>query len=537
MGNRSLSTTQPDTSNNTSVTAETLTTRINQHLAANENESAYECLVQLLVERPDELECHKTAGLVAVSLGKQAEAKGHYRAALGLAPEDFDAKYNLILLEVQSGNVDEAIALLEALSDSHPDKADLKNDLAVLLLNRGEVEPAFACFEAALTIDPNFSLARQNALEYAAENGLVDEGKHLLNQNSDAAGLSDESREDLSRWLDCLSQPHDTEAASLESGVAGMKIAFFASHQAFLTDIMASLKHYNEVRLFEGTNPQEMQSLLEWADIAWFEWCDQYLIEATKLPQSCRIICRLHSYEAFTDMPSQVDWSAVEVVLFVSEAVRELFLQQVTKPPATRVIHNGVDLDRFTIPADKKYGKRIASVGYINYKKNPALLLYCFSKIHQFDPEYTFHVAGTHQDPRIHLYFENYLSRHPLPISFDGWVEDIPAWMADKDYVISTSLFESFHYSIAEGMASGLMPLIHDWYGADRIYPNEYLFSDPDQCLELLKRLQSGDRTATAQANRRFVKERYSVVDQISKTNALLKELAEPTRGLKPEGF
>ena len=112
------------------------------------------------------------------------------------------------------------------------------------------------------------------------------------------------------------------------------------------------------------------------------------------------------------------------------------------------------------------------------------------------------------------MYFDQFLKRHPLPITFDGWVDDMPSWYRDKDYIISTSLFESFHYSIAEGMATGLMPLIHDWYGADKLYPNEYLFSDPDDFLTLVKRLQSSDRFQLAQENRHFIVGKYNSMNK-----------------------
>ena len=55
-------------------------------------------------------------------------------------------------------------------------------------------------------------------------------------------------------------------------------------------------------------------------------------------------------------------------------------------------------------------------------------------------------------------------------------VDNMPDRYADKDFVISTSLSEWFHHSIAEGMASGLRPLIHDRYGAREICPHEFLF-------------------------------------------------------------
>lgn len=270
-----------------------------------------------------------------------------------------------------------------------------------------------------------------------------------------------------------------------------------------------------------------MRKLLDWCDLAWFEWCDNLLINATKLPKSCLTLCRLHSYEAFTEMPRQVDWSKVDHLLLVNESVREI-LQLNTKVSAPiSVIHNGVDLTRFTIPPNKPVGKRICSIGYINYKKNPALLLYCFKAIHDYDPTYSFHIAGVHQDPRFQVYFHHLLPKLNIPITFDGWVNDVPAYLKDKDFVISTSLFESFHYSIAEGMASGVVPLIHDWMGAAQLYPERFLFTTPEDCVRLLREIEREDRTTLRGFCRRYAEDHLSATHQIDRIETLLMEILQ----------
>ena len=48
-------------------------------------------------------------------------------------------------------------------------------------------------------------------------------------------------------------------------------------------------------------------------------------------------------------------------------------------------------------------------------------------------------------------------------------------WYAKVGIVLSTSDFESFHLTIADGAASGAMPVCLNWAGADRIYPAEWL--------------------------------------------------------------
>ena len=54
-----------------------------------------------------------------------------------------------------------------------------------------------------------------------------------------------------------------------------MKIAFFANHRTFITDIATKLSEDHEVRFFEqGDN---MATVMMWADVAWFEFCDDIM--------------------------------------------------------------------------------------------------------------------------------------------------------------------------------------------------------------------------------------------------------------------
>jgi glycosyltransferase involved in cell wall biosynthesis len=219
-------------------------------------------------------------------------------------------------------------------------------------------------------------------------------------------------------------------------------------------------------------------------------------------------------------------------LIFVNRSVQELlgFNTKVTVP--VTIIHTGVDTEKFRIPKSKKYGKRICSIGYINYKKNPALLLYCFKAIHDYDNAYSFHIAGEHQDPRIQIYFEHLIPRLNIPVTFDGWVKDIPSYLEDKDYVISTSLFESFHYSIAEGMASGVIPLIHDWMGAEDLYPREFIFTTPDSCLQLVKSIEKSDRVVLGQECRQHIIAHYDQEIQLGKImDVMNKVLCQEKRG------
>lgn len=511
---------------------------VNQYLQDNEHEKAYQCLLELIEKVDASAVTCNLAGLVAMTLDNQESAREHFTQAIGIDPLDYDSGYNLVVLDMLEEDFDGALKTLTDLNEKHPGIARLQNDLAVVWLNKNEKQKAIDYFEKALEFDPNYHFARENVVTICIDEGLQDRARQLLEKNSKHSQASEASLQDIERWILRLDIPPEdfaqVDSASVmdessdnnsASALTNHKIAFFASHQAFIKDIMKDLSVANEVKLFDGTSVEQISKMLDWADLAWFEWCDNLIIAATQLPRKCKIICRLHSYEAFTDMPAKVDWSKVDRLIFVNPSVQEIFEKQVATKITRKVIYNGVDTSRFSIPENKQTGKKIASVGYINYKKNPALLLYCFKKIHQYDPEYSFHIAGDHQDPRIQLYFDHFLKENPLPIHFDGWVEDMPAWYADKDFVISTSLFESFHYSIAEGMASGLLPLIHNWYGAKNLYPGKYMFNEPDQCLELLKQLETSDRKKLQAENRELIMSRYDQADKSKEISELVQQV------------
>ncbi len=517
-----------------------LTDLANQYLQSDAFPEAYPYLSRLAGLVHDNPRASVMAGLVALKLDRHDRAIMHFRQAVAVSPDDYDANYNLALLEMQAGELDPALQRLRRLARLNPGDAGLHNDIAVLWMRQNRQARAEACFYRALRCDPNYSQARNNAMQFFLERRLFERGKKLLASQEKNNNLTQVSSAEIMRWKEVLEQAQgSTVVTEIEEPRVDLgfthgidvprigRIAVFASHQMFIKGIVDILSEANDVRLFGQQNIHQIGELMEWADLAFFEWCDDLIIEATRLPKRCLIICRLHSYEVFTDMPTRVDWSKVEHLIFVNESVRDIFQRQVKTNVPTSVIYNGVDLDRFRLPEHKRYGKKIASVGYINYKKNPALLLYCFKKIHQYDPEYTLHIAGIHQDPRIAMYFQHFLKQNPLPISFDGWVEDMPQWYADKDFVISTSLFESFHYSIAEGMASGLIPLIHDWYGADNLYPDKYFFSDPDQCLELIMEFEKSGRYALAIENRNYIARRF---DQRQKTNEIIQLLFSLTQ-------
>lgn len=291
------------------------------------------------------------------------------------------------------------------------------------------------------------------------------------------------------------------------------KIAFFVKTgmDSFLGDIINSLQDGYIVEKYIITEAKQIDEGMTWADICWFEWCDELVIYGSQLELAKRkkMICRLHSYEAFTEYPKQVKWEVIDQTIFVAEHIREFVLENVSalKEKQTVIIPNGIDLEKYTYK-ERKPGFNIAYVGYINYKKGPMLLLHAFKEIYDTDKRYKLYIAGEFQDPRDVLYFNQMASEWGIQenVIFQGWQDNLDKWLEDKNYILCTSILESQNLSVMQAMTKGIKPLIHNFVGARGIYPNTYIWTSIKELITLLKNTKY-----ESAEYRKFVCDNYSM--------------------------
>ena len=299
-------------------------------------------------------------------------------------------------------------------------------------------------------------------------------------------------------------------------------------HDSFLAPFLPALERVHEVRFVSLGPGDALAEAIAWANIVWLEWCWDHAVWATRsdLLRGRPCIVRLHSIEALqTDYPGQMDWSVVDRLLLVGDdiasVVRERFPGAAGVP--TRTIPNGIDLARFG-PAAGIDRYRVGWVGHLEPKKNPMLLLQIAHRLRQLDPRYSFHVAGAITDLRTSRYMQRMIPALGLSgaIEFAGAVTDMPSWYADKGVLLSTTMYESFGLNIGEAMAVGAYPVIHDFPGAERLWPTECLFASIDQAVALIRAGRPG-------LYRDWVGERYGLEQQAVAVLALVAELARST--------
>jgi glycosyltransferase involved in cell wall biosynthesis len=293
----------------------------------------------------------------------------------------------------------------------------------------------------------------------------------------------------------------------------------------FLAPLIPALELHYDVRFLSAGPGAALAEAIAWADIVWLEWCWDHAVWATT--SGCltgkRCVLRLHSIEALqTDFPAQVDWSRVDRLITVGEDITDLLLSNfpsIAGHVQPDIIPNGVDMDRFALGHADRY--RIGWVGHLEPKKNPMLLLQIAHALHRADPRYVVHVAGAFTDQRTARYLKRFMGSLGLAgvVRFEGPISAMPAWYADKGVLLSTSMYESFGLNIGEAMAVGAFPVVHDFPGADRLWPEECLFASIDDAVALIRSARPG-------LYREWVRARYGLDRQ---KDAVLRLLADLT--------
>ncbi|MFP4139438.1 MAG: sulfotransferase [Phycisphaerae bacterium] len=259
-----------------------------------------------------------------------------------------------------------------------------------------------------------------------------------------------------------------------------------------LDHVVRDLSDRYEIEYLKSQSLEEIAQWVEWSEVIWLEWANAMAIETTnKLADKLRtrpVFCRLHGFEAFTNMPAKINWQVVDRLIFVARHKQEVF--EANFPNATVhkvVLRNGVDTRRFSIPDGKENTKHLLLFGHLNMRKGLPMLVQCYNQLLKQDDSFHLTIRGEWQNPKYRLgvmTMVDELNLHDRIHFEEKWIDDLDAWLIDKSHILSFSLEESFHYTIGNSMAAGLKPIIHAWRESREIWPEKYIFNDIDGFLQ-----------------------------------------------------
>lgn len=227
--------------------------------------------------------------------------------------------------------------------------------------------------------------------------------------------------------------------------------------------------------------------------VLWLEWANELAVTMTRNPQALsvlegkKVIMRCHSYEVLSGLFQNVDLTKLDALVFVADHVKDVAMKlsalrsdiKLTDDLRIWTIPNGIDTDHFMstdFDMERQRGTDLAFVGNISHKKGFPLLLHAFRTLPN---SYVLHVAGEFQDYRFKFYADHILKKMNISgrVKFYGKIDNVKTFLEDKHFIVSSSPWEGHPVNIIEGMAMELKPVIHDFMGADKMYPKKWIWT------------------------------------------------------------
>lgn len=272
-------------------------------------------------------------------------------------------------------------------------------------------------------------------------------------------------------------------------------------------------------------------AILGQADAVFCEWgLGNAVWYSNHVESHQKLVVRVHSQELFRPYLKQIATSSVDKFIFVGELIRSAAVTSHGVPRAkTIVIPNPVDTDALALPKTRNAEFGVGFVGIVPRSKRLDRALDVLEELQKTDSRFHLRVKGktpedypwmANRPDEMEFYRAQYKRiedmnlKNPGSVIFDGYGADMADWYRNVGSVLSTSDFESFHLTLADGAASEATPGSIAWPGADLIYPINWLAATPKGVAELLLNRQSAKKQ-----DRDFVIEHF---DQAAVLNDLV---------------
>ncbi|MDR2302087.1 MAG: glycosyltransferase [Deltaproteobacteria bacterium] len=419
-------------------------------------EESKEAFTEILASEPTNVRSLLGLGIVCFKLGDNDGAEAQFKKILETKNNHLEALKNLCMVYAARKDKDLALATLERLTGIRKNDPEFLAFGARIYQAFGEKQKAQESVDKALEL---------TATNYVKQNEFNDIKAHI-----NGLPLPSKIKKKQNLTVCC---------------VPGM--------DSFIHENAKRLALYMNVTTSVSTKAEDHIKNILNANVVWLEWGNQltqFLLSQTNILGGKKVAVRIHSYELYDGLVEKINFDLANDIVFVSPYMRELFKQKNLPSAANSrlsVIHNGIDVNRFSfIPRDGD-NHNVAFLAYVSYKKDPMVMMHAFSRLAKENPALKLHVAGMYQDPRYAIAMPHFAKKAGLDerVKFYGHINDPEEWFKDKDYILCTSLNESQGLGILEAMSRGVRPLVYSFPGAEDIYPPQYLWTTFDDLVNL----------------------------------------------------
>lgn len=329
-----------------------------------------------------------------------------------------------------------------------------------------------------------------------------------------------------------------------------IKILFNGHDFKFLRLLISHFEHdlRYEVLLDEHqghviVDTKKSEKLLDQADIVFCEWClgnAEWYSHNKKADQI--LIIRLHHQEVNLPSLERINWQNVDRIIFICQNNKRLFLQKFPHlEEKSLLIYNFIDCSSFDLPKLPGAEFNLGFVGTAPMRKAPHLAFEILKRLKDTDNRYTLFIKGKQpfeydwlwKRPEEREYYEKFYqeinsSSYSNSVVFDPHGNDVQEWFSKIGFLLSTSDHEGSHQAVAEGMASGAIPVIRNWDGADQLYPAKYVFASIVESVDLIKKWNgAGQFSLESVDSKKYARKNFDYQQVIKKYDTLFSELLQ----------
>ena len=256
---------------------------------------------------------------------------------------------------------------------------------------------------------------------------------------------------------------------------------------------------------------EQSRTLLEKADAVWCEWAlgnvEWY---SQNIKSGIPLFVRYHSQEYKLDYLFDSNRNAITNLSFVGPNLLKIAsdLGQTENVKNTSIIPNILAIKNQMLGRHDNYV--IGFVGLVPKSKRLDLAVNLLEHLQKLDKRYSLKVAGNLPDNYSWMknrkdeseFFDNVFGKiganHELKgkIEFCGHIDDMAEFYSSVGHVVSTSDFESFHLTLADGPVMGCAAHSLKWDGSEQIYTDLWLNGDIHLMADRIHMLNKTNQTS-----------------------------------------
>ncbi|RLG45136.1 MAG: hypothetical protein DRN81_02730 [Thermoproteota archaeon] len=297
-----------------------------------------------------------------------------------------------------------------------------------------------------------------------------------------------------------------------------MNVALFTINPNFIGAIRSELQKYHDVREYihtsnESFNLLNIHTLMRWADVAFFDFCQYPLTVATYfVDKPCKIVARLMGLEIYRT--NSIIWKKVDhLILLPSHKYR-----QIPDVKSHSFLPVGTDIRTFKPPIVKSFQKNICIVGNVLPRKR------VYTTIQTLYPllkrGWTLHIRDGQGNFRAELrqeykaFIKELISTLQLEdqVHWHKWTSlpEYVKFLQSMDIIISNSMMEGYHKAIFDAMSCGVVPFVNCWLGATDLFPRKFIFYTQESLKRKILKWEKqsyNEKLALSNEVREFVKQ------------------------------